>query len=341
MTTKSKEEARELAEELLGGGAREATYDDAANKELQRRMMALQEARVRAERPLEQLLDDAMGLVALAGEPRFEGCPARICVYDQLIAIYSRIDEVGYAPDIEAIAERLLPGVGPESQCYECVEGSRLSALEDSGRIEEAERGELVRLTRLSTQTRDWRPLKRLGVLSTLVGLAIKRGDAEAARERLGRLEQEAGASFVRTWCMFDDSIDRWVRSTLASCRLQVAALGEADAALEAWGEAEVDFAPDGQDAARGTLRVAGALGREGSWLDALDFARDSAGRAQRSGHPRDEALAWLFVARAGRELGDDEVVGEARRGLAGALPRLKSRDLHARAAEAGLWAEG
>ena len=31
-----------------------------------------------------------------------------------------------------------------------------------------------------------------------------------------------------------------------------------------------------GQDAARGTLRVAGALGREGRWLDALDeaFAR-------------------------------------------------------------------
>lgn len=67
------------------------------------------------------MLDEAQALVALARQPRFRDCDARICAHDKLLQIHARIDSVGHARADGALAARLRRQVPPTSGCFACL----------------------------------------------------------------------------------------------------------------------------------------------------------------------------------------------------------------------------
>lgn len=84
------------------------------------------------------LIAEALDLVAFAHNENTIECPQRICAIDDLNAIYSSIDSVGYANERLEMLTEVLATTPTTRDCYTCLTFGKIDTLLDLDRADEA-----------------------------------------------------------------------------------------------------------------------------------------------------------------------------------------------------------
>ena len=83
-------------------------------------------------------LTDAVTLVEMASRDENRGCPQSVCATQDLTACYGAMDGPGYALDRLRVASESLERIDPDWPCFSCISMEYVSALQDTGKPQEA-----------------------------------------------------------------------------------------------------------------------------------------------------------------------------------------------------------
>ncbi|HJL03307.1 MAG TPA: hypothetical protein RMH85_19385 [Polyangiaceae bacterium LLY-WYZ-15_(1-7)] len=312
--------------------------EDDPNAELWEKVAAVQDRRIQGRTPVEALLDDAVELVTLARAPRYDGCQARLCAYDQLISVYEALDPVGYAPEIATTASELREEASPSMTCWFCLGLSVARSARLSGDFAKARR--VLDEARAEIRMKTYADLYYGARLAAeRVRLAHAEQDARAAEaafaqlRRFVELDRDAcrGRPELASRVADDEELERELAVLVELAK------GEPAAAHRAY---EAGCAKDAPNPGRLLIQhelLEALLAAPGAVEpDPVPALLDDMRRfTEAQGYPRDAAKVALAEIAWCRARGGDEAPARSR--LEAALPKTRAEDLRLRARELGL----
>ncbi|MEM9074897.1 MAG: hypothetical protein AAGE52_40745 [Myxococcota bacterium] len=304
-----------------------------ANRELWEKVSAVQDRRVAGSVSIDELLDDAVELVAIARRPEYDSCQSRLCAYDQLIAVYEILDPVGYAPEVEKTTRELRQETGPETACFFCLAVSQTRAARLQGHLDRARR---IYEETTALLPRNYVGLYyRMRLAAQRIHLALAEKNGPAARAAFEILTG-TGAFMQKQWGHVESIRSRLLDNEELIREMEVLVLlaeGHPQEAHEIYLEGCHRDAPNpGRLAVQHDLVA--ALEREND-VDLAAILDDMATFAAQRTYPRDLARVALVQLRVARARGSDESQPIAT--LHKALPRLRASDLHEEAKALGV----
>lgn len=96
------------------------------------------QAYIDEQRDHRPILSEALDLLAFSHAEQTKDCPQRVCVADDLEAIYKSIDGPGYAQARLTMIEEILETLPPSRECYQCMTFGKINALVDAGKATQA-----------------------------------------------------------------------------------------------------------------------------------------------------------------------------------------------------------
>jgi tetratricopeptide (TPR) repeat protein len=268
------------------------------------------------------ILKVADRLADLAGSPACANCPQRYCAHESLCNTYEAIDFPGYAEHILSTCDKMLPGIPWSLDCRTCFELLRAGALQQLGRIDEAE----AIYERLATGEEDANQMVLVNLYRA--SIAEARGDVEAMSIALRNAFAHRGdGNQVNTdneWFLLEITVRHAVLA------------GELGRAEQIFMEVPESVPWDCAEYIRAGLVLSRALAAAGNHEGASQYAELVARPAFQRGLMRYAAEAALQVAEACRELGNDAKQSHFASLLKNALGQIRSRDLDDRARAVG-----
>lgn len=81
---------------------------------------------------------EAVELLDFANQEDTRDCPQSVCVTQDVVNAYSKVDGPGFAEERLAATTETLARIDPRWPCWVCISAEKCSALRDAGRLEEA-----------------------------------------------------------------------------------------------------------------------------------------------------------------------------------------------------------